>query len=315
MDTFIGIDVSQDALDVHVRPAGTLVRVANTPDGHDQLIAQLPPAAIITRVVLEATGGLETVVAAALVTAGYPVAVVNPRQVRDFARATGRLAKTDALDAATLAHFAEAVRPEPRPLPGPELQDFRELLDRREQLLQMQTAEANRLRCTRQRAVVKDIEAHLGWLAKRLEAVTARLAAAVAANLQWTADETLLRSIPGVGAQTARMLIGHLPELGTMDRRHLASLVGLAPLNHDSGTHRGLRFIVGGRAQIRKALYMAALASIRHNVVMRSVYARLRARGKAGKSALIAVARKLLCVANAILRSRTPWRVPTAPTA
>jgi transposase len=310
MDTFIGIDVSQDSLDLHVRPAGIAGRVTNTPEGHRELLALLPPPTAVHRIVLEATGGLESLVAATLSAAGYSVAVVNPRQVRDFARATGRLAKTDALDAATLAHFGEAVKPVPRPLPSQELQDFREILDRREQLLQMQTAEANRLRSTRQKAVRKDIETHLAWLAKRLDGVNLQLAQAVAANLQWTADEALLRSIPGVGAQTARMLIGHLPELGRLDRRPLASLVGLAPLNRDSGLHRGLRFIVGGRAMIRKALYMAALASIKHNAVMRTYYAQLRAKGKAGKTALIAVARKLLCIANAILRTRTPWHQP-----
>src|SRR5207237_4766139 len=178
--------------------------------------------------VLEATGGLEAPVAAALAAAGYPVAVVNPRQVRDFAKAAGQLAKTDALDAAILAHFGEALKPDVRPLPSAELQEFRELLDRREQLLQMRTAESNRHDATTQKTVRKDIEAHLAWLDKRLLGVEAQLNHRIAANLHWKAAEELLRSIPGLGPQTARILIGQLPELGRLDRRQLASLVGLA---------------------------------------------------------------------------------------
>jgi transposase len=308
MSLFIGIDVSQEQLDVHVRPEATAFRAANDPEGHRQLLGRLPAPGQVDRIVLEATGGLETPVAAALAEAGYPVVVVNPRQVRDFAKATGARAKTDALDAAILAHFAEAIRPEVRPLPGPELQQLREFLDRRAQLLQMRMAEENRLRSTTQKAVRKDIETHLAWLAKRIKAAEAQLDRLIEGNLHWKATGELLQSIPGIGVQTTRSLIGQLPELGKLDRRQLACLVGLAPLNNDSGHHSGLRRIVGGRATVRKALYMAALAAIRHDAHFQAFYARLRSQGKLAKVALIAVARKLLCIANAVVRDRTPWR-------
>lgn len=310
MNTFIGLDVCRKFLDLHVRPTGVTGRFPNTPAGHRQLLAALPAPDTVGRVVLEATGGLEAVVAATLAAAGYPVAVVNPRQVRDFAKASGQLAKTDALDAAVLAHFGEAMQPQVRPLPSAELQEFRELLDRREQLLQMQTAELNRLAATTQKAVCKSLKDHLAWLAKRLTDVEAQLNHRIAANLQWKATAELLRSIPGVGPQTARMLIGQLPELGHLDRRELASLVGLAPVNCDSGQQRGVRHIVGGRAAVRKVLYMAALASTVHNPILKAFYRRLRAQGKVAKTALIAVARKLLCIANAVVRNRTPWQQP-----
>ena len=308
MSTFVGIDVSRDFLDIHLRPDGRSFRVRNDPDGHRKLLAALPAPADMERIVLEATGGLEAPVAAALATAGHPVAVVNPRQVRDFAKATGTLAKTDTLDAVVLAHFADALRPEVRALPSPELQDLRELLDRRAQLLQMRTAESNRLGSTTQKAVRKDLAAHLAWLDKRITGVEHQLDQLIAANLHWKATDERLRSIPGIGPQTARALLGQLPELGRLDRRQLASLVGLAPLNCDSGHHQGLRRIVGGRAHVRKALYMAALAAVRHYPHFRAVYARLRSQGKVAKVALIAVARKLLCIANAVVRDQTHWR-------
>ena len=308
MGSFVGIDVSQDFLDVHVRPEGRSFRVPNDPDGHRKLLADLPGPSQIVRVVLEATGGLEAPIAAALAAAGWAVAVVNPRRVRDFAKAAGKLAKTDALDAAILAHFAEALKPEVRVLPSADLQELRELLDRRFQLLQMRTAESNRLGSTTQKAVRKDIEAHLAWLAKRIESVEAQLDHLVAANLTWKATDELLQSIPGVGPQTSRSLIGQLPELGHTDRRQLAALVGLAPMNSDSGMMKGTRHIVGGRASVRRSLYMAALAAVRHRNHFREFYARLRGQGKVAKVALIAVARKLLCIANAVVREQAPWR-------
>lgn len=308
MSSFVGIDVSQDFLDVHIRPESRTFRVSNDPDGHRKLLAALPAAGSIVRVVLEATGGLEAPVAAALAAAGWAVAVVNPRRVRDFAKATGKLAKTDALDAAVLAHFAEAIQPEVRVLPSPELQELRELLDRRAQLLQMRTAESNRLGSTSQQAVRKDLEAHLAWLKKRIQNIEEQLDQLIVANLHWKATDELLQSIPGIGAQTSRSLLGQLPELGQLDRRQLAALVGLAPMNSDSGTHSGIRNIVGGRAFVRKALYMAALAAIRHCAHFREFYARLRGQGKVAKVAIIAVARKLLCIANAVVRDQSPWR-------
>lgn len=314
MITFLGLDVCREFLDLHVRPTGQTGRFPNTPDGHRLLLAALPPVAQVDRVVLEATGGLEGPVAATLAAAGYPVVVVNPRQVRDFAKAAGRLAKTDALDAAVLAHFGEALRPELRPLPAADLREFRELLDRREQLLQIRTAESNRVAPTLPKAVRADLDAHLAWLDKHVAAIEAKLTQRIQANLTWKANEELLRSIPGLGPQTARTLIGHLPELGRLDRRQLASLVGLAPMNCDSGKARGVRHIVGGRAAVRKALYMAALASTRHNPVLGEFYRRLRADGKLAKVALIACARKLLSIANAVLRTRTPWEQPVPKT-
>lgn len=318
MSLFVGIDVSQDFLDIHVRPTKDIGRIANNPLGHQQVLALLPTPSEVVRVVLEATGGLEAPVAAVLATAGYPVAIVNPRQVRDFARATGLRAKTDTLDAEILAFFADAIRPDVRPLPSPELEKLRELLDRRGQLLQMRTAESNRLGSTTQKAVHKDLEAHIAWLEKRIKSVEEQIDRLIAENLQWKATDELLRSIPGIGPQTSRSLLGQLPELGQLDRRRLASLVGLAPMCHDSGHHKGLRRIVGGRAHIRRSLYMAALAAIRHDSYFRGFYARLRGCGKLAKVALIAVARKLLSVANAVVRDKKPWRysiiaVPTSP--
>jgi transposase len=315
MGSFVGIDVSQDFLDVHLRPDHKSFRVANDLEGHRQLLAGLPVPAEVVRIVLEATGGLEAPITATLAAAGYPVVVVNPRQVRDFAKATGLRAKTDTLDAAILAFFAEAIRPEIRPLPSPELQELRELLDRRAQLIQMRTAEQNRLHSTTQKAVRKDLESHLAWLQKRIKGVEHQLDQLIAANLSWKATEELLRSIPGIGPQTSRSLLGQLPELGQLDRRRLASLVGLAPMCHDSGRHQGLRHIVGGRVQVRRALYMAALAAIRHDAYFCAFYARLRAQGKVAKVALIAVARKLLCVANAVIRDQSPWRHSIVATA
>jgi transposase len=306
---FVGIDVSKDHLDTAIRPGGPAARSPYDQAGTAALVARLAdlrPALIV----VEATGSLEAPLVAALAAASLPVAVVNPRQVRDFARATGRLAKTDALDAAGLAHFGEALQPALRPLATPELQEFRELLDRRDQLLHMRAAENNRLAATRQKAVRQDLEAHVRWLDKRIGGVEAQLRHRIDANLRWKADEALLRSIPGLGEQTARLLIGQLPELGRLDRRQLASLVGLAPVNCDSGSQRGVRRIVGGRAAVRRGLYMAALASVRHNARLRASYARLRARGKLAKVAPIAVARKLPCIANAVLRTRAPWRQP-----
>lgn len=308
MSSFVGIDVSQDVLDVHLRPDQKSFRVTNDLDGQRQLLAVLPALAQVARIVVEATGGLEAPVAATLAAAGYSIVVVNPRQVRDFAKATGQRAKTDALDAAILAFFADAIRPDVRPLPSLELQELRELLDRRAQLIQMRGAEQNRLGSTTQKAVRKDLEAHLAWLQKRIKNVEQQLDQLIAANLSWKATDELLRSIPGIGPQTSRSLLGQLPELGQLDRRRLASLVGLAPLCHDSGRHHGLRRIVGGRAQVRRALYMAALAAIRHDDYFRAFYARLRSQGKVAKVALIAVARKLLTIANAVVRDQTPWR-------
>jgi transposase len=302
---FIGIDVSKRHLDVAQRPAGSPWQVSNDPAGITALVARVAAVAP-TGIVLEATGGLEAPVAAALATAGLPVAVVNPRQVRDFAKATGKLAKTDALDAAVLAHFAEAVRPPARPLPDGAAQALSELLARRQQLVEMLTAERNRrssLTAGRQLRV----DAHIRWLVAELADLTAELRQAIEASPVWRVREALLRSVPGVGPVVALTLVAELPELGAVDRKRLAALVGVAPLNRDSGRFRGRRAIWGGRARVRAALYMAALVGARHNPVLRAFAARLLAAGKPKKVVLVACMHKLLRILNAIARTGTPW--------
>lgn len=301
---YLGIDVSKDHLDLHVRPTGEAVRVANDPDGVAAAAAAARGAAVV---VIEATGGYEHPVAAALAAAGVPVAVVNPRQVRDFARATGRRAKTDALDAEVLAHFAEAVRPDPRPLADADTRRLAELLDRRRQLVGMRAMESNRLAQAADRAIRRDIGDHLRWLDGRIDRADRELAAAVEASPVWRAADDLLRSIPGVGPVVSRTLLADLPELGTLTRGQVAALAGVAPVNRDSGRRSGRRSIAGGRSAVRTAVYQAALSARRFNPPLRAFADRLAAAGKAPKVVLIAVARKLLVIANAILRDRRPW--------
>jgi transposase len=302
---FVGIDVSKDTLDVHIHPTDTRFAVANDPSGVEALVARLRPVAP-TLVVLEATGGLERPVAAALALAALPVAIVNPRQVRDFAKALGRLAKTDALDAHTLALFADRVRPEPRPLPDETARAFEALLLRRRQLLEMRTAEHNRLGMAAA-AVRKGIAAHIAWLTKRLDGVDAELGAVVEASPVWRAKDELLQSIPSIGPVVSRTLLAALPELGTLTRQQIAALAGLAPVNRDSGRWRGVRSIAGGRSEVRAALYMAALSATRFNPALRAFSDRLRRAGKKTKVRLVAVARKLLTIANAVLRDGRAW--------
>lgn len=303
---FVGIDVSKARLDVHVLPAGTAVAVANDPDGVADLVARLRPLGCAA-IVLEATGGLEVPALAALAAAGLPVAAVNPRQARDFARAFGRHAKTDAADAQTLALFAQRVRPEPRPLPDEQTQALQALLARRRQLLEMRVAEQNRLAAARGPAVRKDIAAHITWLTRRGDALDAELTAAIQASPAWRAKDDLLRGVPGIGPGTARVLLAELPELGTLTGKQIAALAGLAPVARDSGTRRGRRVIAGGRATVRSALDMAALSAARYNPPLRAFRDRLRAAGKAAKVVLVAVARKLLVILNAMLRDGKPW--------
>ena len=306
--TYVGIDVSKHWLDVGIRPAGRAERLANDEAGIEAVVVQLGAVAP-ERIVLEASGGLELPLVAALAAAALPVVVVNPRQVRDFARATGRLAKTDALDAQVLAHFAEAVRPELRPLPDAETQALRDLVARRRQLLGMLVAERQRRRAARA-AVRPGIEAHIAWLQQARAQLDDQLQTSVQLSPHWRAQDQLLRSVPGVGPQLARTLLAQLPELGQLDRRRIAALVGVAPYNRDSGQWRGQRSIWGGRASVRAALYMSALVASRHNPVIRDFYQRLLARGKPKKSALTACMRKLLVILNAILKTNTPWQAP-----
>lgn len=308
-ELMIGIDVAKAHLDVAALPVdGTLGRVANDDAGIAALVAQLRPRAP-TLIVLEATGGYETQVATALALAGLPVAVVNPRQVRDFARVTGQLAKTDALDAQVLAHFAVAVRPTPRALPDDTHADLLALVTRRRQLIDMLVAERLRVPLARP-AAHASLHAHIQWLAARVRESETDLTQRLKQSPVWYAREQLLRSVPGVGPHTARRLLVSLPELGTLTARQLAKLVGVAPHNVDSGQARGRRQIWGGRAPVRTALYMATLSAARHNPVIGAFYRRLRAAGKPGKVALVAAMHKLLTILNAIVKSQRPWAPP-----
>jgi transposase len=306
LPSFVGLDVAQAEVVVAVRPSAETWRVPRTPAGLASLVAQLQ-ALSPERVVLEATGGLERPVVASLAAGGLPVVLLNPRQVRDFARATGRLAKTDALDAAVLAHFAESVRPPLRQLTDASTQQLQALLGRRRQVSEMLTAERNRL-ASAAPAVRPRLERHLAYLDQELRELDAELEQAVAAEAELQAQARLLRSVPGVGPVVATTLLAHLPELGQLNRKQIAALVGLAPLNQDSGTRRGPRTCWGGRAPVRAVLYMAALVAICFNPPLRAFYQRLLGAGKAKKVALVAAMRKLLTILNAMLAHQTAWQ-------
>jgi transposase len=307
--TTVGIDVSKAHLDVYVYPSKGRFRVSNDEAGAKDLIARLKDFKEAT-VVLEATGGLEAYVAAALGTAGFHVAIVNPRQVRDFARALGRLAKTDRIDAEVLALFGDRIRPEPRVLPDPSLRALEALVTRRRQLLEMLTAERNRLAQIDDRDVKKQIQRHVKWLLQELKGIDNDLDDTIRKSPIWRAKDDLIQSVRGVGQVTSFTLIAEFPQLGTLSRKQAAALGGLAPFNVDSGTFSGRRRIWGGRASVRSALYMAALVGTRWNPVIREFYQRLLRAGKPKKVALLACARKLLVILNAILRDQRPWRAP-----
>lgn len=303
---FVGVDVSKARLDVAVRPSGDTMRVPYDEAGIADLVVRMQtwqPAAVV----LEATGDLESAVVSALAAAGLPVHVVNPRQVRDFARATGQLAKTDALDAQLLAQFGEVLRPAPRPLPDEATQALSAVLTRRRQLIEMLTAEKNRLSHTRP-SLRKRLEAHIEWLTRELRGVDADLDTAIRHSPVWREQDDLLQSMPGVGPGLSRTMLAELPELGTLSAKQLAALVGVAPHNRDSGTFRGTRTIWGGRAVVRTALYMATLAATKWNPVIKAAYHQFLARGKAKKVALVACMHKLLIILNAMVKHRTPWR-------
>lgn len=304
---FVGIDVSKAHLDVHVLPTGDSFRVSHDDDGLVTLIERLRPVAPVV-LVLEATGGYDVTAAATLASAGLPVAVVNPRQIRDFARATGQLAKTDILDARVIALFAEAVRPAPRPMPDEQARALGELIARRRQLVDMLGAEQNRRRLLHDRRLQRHVDAHIAWLEEALRRLDHDLTTLIRSTPVWRETEDLLRSVPGIGPVTACTLIADLPELGHLDRRRIAALAGLAPFARDSGAFRGRRMIAGGRAHIRRVLYMATLTAIKHNPAIRVFYLRLVAAGRPGKLALTAAMRKLLTVLNAMLRDRRPWQ-------
>jgi len=305
--SFVGIDVSKDRLDVHVRPSGQTLTAARDSTGLQQLVGslrKLAPALIV----LEATGGFEITVAAALASAGLPLAVVNPRQIRDFARATGRLAKTDALDAQVIALFAERVRPEPRPLADADSQNLAELIARRRQVVEMIGMETNRLYQVRNARVQRMLRTTVNTLTAQLAELDRDIDDTIKRSPVWRAADNLLTSVPGIGDVTAHTLIADLPELGQLDRRRLAALVGVAPINRDSGQMRGKRTIAGGRSDVRNALYMATLSAIRWNPIISQHYKSLVERGRPKKVALVACMRRLLGILNAIMRTNTPWQ-------
>jgi len=304
---FVGIDVAKDRLDVYVRPSGEAFAVARDSEGVAALVerlAGLRPGLIV----LEATGGFETVVAGAVAAAGLPLAVVNPRQIREFARATGRLAKTDKLDAEINALFAERIQPEPRPVPDDQARALAELIARRRQVVDMMTMERNRRHMLTSKRLLKSVDRLLAVLQKELSGLEQELDDTIRGTPAWREKEELLTSVPGVGNGLARTLLADLPELGQLGRRQIASLVGVSPFNRDSGRFRGRRTTWGGRAKVRSVLYMGALVATRHNPILSVFYQRLLADGKEKKVALTAVMRKLLVILNAIVRDGTPWQ-------
>ena len=311
-ETYVGIDVAKAQVDVAIRPADDRWRVSHDEAGIRQLVSRLKTLEPVM-VLLEASGGLELPLVAALAAEAVPVVVVNPRQVRDFAKATGKLAKTDSLDAAVLAHFAEVVRPPVRPLRDAETQALNSLAARRHQVMTMLVSEKNRLSSATV-AVRPRIEAHIAWLEGELDDLDdlddldEGLRQTLRQSPVWREKDDLLRSVPGVGERLSMTLLAYLPELGTLDRRQVAALVGVAPFNRDSGTLRGKRAVWGGRARVRATLYMGALVASRHNPVIRDFYQRLLAAGKPKKLALTACMRKLLVILNAMLKHGLPWR-------
>jgi len=303
---FVGIDVSKDRLDVAVRPEGKRWEVSNDEKSIRLLVDSLKdlPSELI---IAEATGGLEIPLVSALAEAGLPIVVVNPRQVRDFAKAVGQLAKTDKIDAEVLAHFGEALRPEVRPVKSRQLQELSALVSRRRQLVDMLTMEKNRL-ASAPKGIHKDIIAHIAWLEKRLKDMNGKLSQMVENCPAWREKDEIMRSVPGVGPVFSSSLLANVPELGQLNRRQNASLIGVAPLNRDSGQHSGTRIVWGGRANVRSVLYMATVAAMRSNPVIKSFYQRLIGAGKKFKVAITACMRKLLTILNAMVKSGTMWQ-------
>ncbi len=303
----VGLDVAKEHLAVHVLPSEEAFTVGADESGLATLATRLTPLTP-TRIVLEATGGYEVPVAAALAAAGLPVVVVNPRQIRDFAKATGTLAKTDALDARIIAQFAAAIRPPVRPLPDADAQRLSALVTRRRQLLEMLGAESHRRRQARDPRLQRRIADHVTWLERALREVDAELRDTIQASPVWRAREQLLSSVPGIGPVTAQTVLAELPELGQVGHRQIAALVGVAPFAWESGTLRGKRAIRGGRPTVRRVLYMATLVAVRRNPILAAFYQRLRAGGRPAKVALVAAMRKLLTILNAMLRDRREWQ-------
>jgi len=308
--TYVGVDVSKESLDVAIIDSDKKWRFSNNPAGIKktlEMIEETGPALVV----FEATGGLELSLWYALSEAGMDAAPVNPRQIREFARAKGRLAKTDTIDAKIIAQYGQAFHPKPQPFP--DTQELKEMITRRSQLVDMITAEKTRLKAARRERIRQDIKANIEWLKSRLDGVDKDLDKTIKANPQWREKFELLESTPGVGPTTAASLVANLPELGTLNRHQAAALAGLAPFNRDSGLMRGKRSVWGGWGRVRKALYMATLVATRFNPVIRAFYSRLCSEGKAKKLALTACMRKLLTILNAMLKQNTPWRYAYSP--
>lgn len=304
---WVGIDVSKATLDVYIRPMGKALKVGNTVLEISHLIEQLK-LYDLNLIVLEATGGLETELVIQLQAALLPVALINPRQGRDFAKATGRLAKTDAIDAQILAHFGEAMKPQILAIESESARQLTELISRRRQLVEMQTAEKNRHALARGKALA-DIEAHIEYLEGRLKQLNQEIEELTRSNLEWIDKVNLLKTTPGIGQVISTTLVSDLPELGKLTAKQISRLVGVAPINHDSGQHKGKRMIHGGRAHVRATLYMGAVVAMRYNPVIKAFYERLVERGKSKKLALTACVHKMLVILNAMVRDNLPWRV------
>lgn len=311
VEKFVGIDVSKSTLDVCIEPAVQTLHVAYDEAGISQIVVRLKEI-IPTLIVMEATGGLEVRIATELASSGLPVAVINPRQARDFAKAAGQLAKTDQVDAAVLAAFAKAIRPQVRPLKDEDTRALDDMVSRRRQLINMRVQETLRLDTAASKPLQKSLTKHIVWLDKQITGIDSDLTKRLRGSDVWRTKDDLLRGIPGVGAVTALTMLAKCPELGTLNRREIAALTGVAPLANDSGRHRGKRFIWGGRADVRAVLYMAAISATRCNDTIKAFAERLKKAGKPPKVVIVACMRKLLIIMNSMLKNNTPWDAKNA---
>jgi transposase len=309
---WVGIDVSKATLDVYLRPSGKQIQVANQALGIATLVTQLQNFEI-QRVILESTGGLELEVAESLQSAGIPVSIINPRQGRDFAKASGKLAKTDRIDAAVLAHFGEALQPPITVLASDQARALQDAVTRRRQLVEMLSAEKNR-RASLRSKMRQNVDIHIEWLEEQIQALDEEIQELSQSQAEWRSRIDLLKTVPGVGPVIATTLMASLPELGTVSDKRISALVGVAPFNRDSGQVRGKRTIWGGRANVRAVLYMGTMVATRYNPVLKAFYERLLSQGKAKKVALIACMHKLLRILNAIIRDLKPWQAPSVST-
>lgn len=311
VENFIGIDVSKSTLDICIEPVGQTLHVAYDEVGIGDIVSRLKETSP-TLIVIEATGGLEVRIATELASKGLPVAVINPRQARDFAKATGQLAKTDKVDAAMLAAFGRAIRPQVRSLKDMDTRALNDLVSRRRQLIDMRVQETLRLGTAASKPLEKSLNKHIAWLDKRIIEIDNNLTKRLRNSDAWRTKDDLLRGIPGVGAVTALTMLAKCPELGKLNRREIAALIGVAPLANDSGTHRGKRFVWGGRADVRAVLYMATVSAIRCNDTIKAFADRLKKTGKPPKVVIVACMRKLLTIMNAMLKNSTPWNPKNA---